>query len=237
MLNANIASSYQLRRPGADGLLGNGDDPLITVSSASVIGNTATLNFAALPEDVYRLTILDAITDLTGNSLDGDGNGLAAGVACSDFVVNATGDVELDHSFGGNGVVSSQLFNRIGSSEQAAQMVIQSDGKIVVVGSNGVVRYTVNGDLDMSFGVGGKAFFKGDASSVAVQSDGKIVVAGFINNSFGNSDFAVARYNTNGSIDTTFRRRRTADYELRNSSGLCIWYRHSKRQQNRRCRV
>ena len=39
--------------------------------------------------------------------------------------------------------------------------------------------------------------------SVAIQSDGKIVVAGYSDNG-SNDDFALVRYNTDGSLDTTF---------------------------------
>src|SRR5262249_42936154 len=60
------------------------------------------------------------------------------------------------------------------------------------------------GDLDPTFGVGGKVLtdFGGDetATAVAVQPDGKIVVVGYTNY----SDFAVARYNVDGSLDSSF---------------------------------
>ena len=64
------------------------------------------------------------------------------------------------------------------------------------------------GDLDLTFGVSGKVTTAFGASqdygySVAVQSDGKIVVAGSSSNG-SNDDFAVARYNTNGTLDTSF---------------------------------
>ena len=61
------------------------------------------------------------------------------------------------------------------------------------------------GRLDATFGAGGKAFTKnatnfGQAvNAVALQTDGKIIVAGSLNNSFG-----FVRYNTNGSLDSTF---------------------------------
>ena len=42
------------------------------------------------------------------------------------------------------------------------------------------------------------------AQSVAVQSDGKIVLAGNVGAGTANSDFALARYNANGSLDTSF---------------------------------
>src|SRR5438105_720763 len=63
------------------------------------------------------------------------------------------------------------------------------------------------GDLDSSFGTAGKTTtdFGGDAEAraVALQADGRIVTAGFA--PVGpNVDFALARYNHNGSLDTTF---------------------------------
>lgn len=65
------------------------------------------------------------------------------------------------------------------------------------------------GTLDASFGTGGKvvtAFAGGQAKAygVAVQPDGKIVVAGFASNSVTGKDFALVRYNTDGSLDNTF---------------------------------
>ena len=41
------------------------------------------------------------------------------------------------------------------------------------------------------------------ANASAIQADGKIVVVGYCNNGT-NWDFAVARYNTDGSLDTGF---------------------------------
>ncbi len=78
-----------MQRAGSDGLLGTVDDPLTTISSAAPAGNTTTLTFAALPEDVYRLTVHDTVTDASGNALDGDGNGTAGGDWRKDFVVGA----------------------------------------------------------------------------------------------------------------------------------------------------
>jgi uncharacterized delta-60 repeat protein len=71
-----------------------------------------------------------------------------------------------------------------------------------------VVRYNIDGSLDTTFDTDGKvttAVGLGEdfAISVVLQSDGKIVAAGVSNNGT-NDDFAVVRYNTNGSLDTTF---------------------------------
>src|SRR5262249_60630157 len=63
--------------------------------------------------------------------------------------------------------------------------------------------------LDPTFGTGGKVttgFDNVDAqgNSVAVQRDGKLVVTGTASDLWGNSDFALARYNSNGTLDENF---------------------------------
>ena len=94
-------------------------------------------------------------------------------------------------------------------------IAIQSDGKIVVAGRAynagddfAVVRYNTDGSLDTSFDSDGKVTTAvlsatDRALGVAIQSDGKIVAAGYSYNG-SNNDFAVVRYNTNGSLDTGF---------------------------------
>ncbi len=71
VLNGSVLSNYQLRRAGVDGLL-LGSDSVITPTSVALNGNTATLMFAPLVEDVYRLTVTDADHGFSGNQLDGD---------------------------------------------------------------------------------------------------------------------------------------------------------------------
>jgi uncharacterized delta-60 repeat protein len=96
---------------------------------------------------------------------------------------------DLDVSFGNGGKVTTAI--GLGS-DTASGMAIQSDGKLLVVGSSAVgssanfalVRYNVDGSLDTSFNSTGKVTtpFPDGASgahSVAVQGDGKIVVAGY----------------------------------------------------------
>ncbi len=107
-------------------------------------------------------------------------------------------------------------------------IALQSDGKIVAVGSavtrvstNGsnisdfaIARYDTNGKLDTSFDTDGKATtdiatqftsIADSALSVAIQSDGKIVVGGFAFMGSSNSrDMTLVRYNADGSLDTTF---------------------------------
>jgi uncharacterized delta-60 repeat protein len=115
-------------------------------------------------------------------------------------------DGSLDTTFGTGGKVTTDL----GGADIAYSVAIQGDGKIVAAGGDGggfgLARYTVSGGLDTTFGTGGKVNTDfGDSASgisVAIQSDGKIVVAGFAGSS--TPDVAVARYNSDGSLDSTF---------------------------------
>lgn len=93
-------------------------------------------------------------------------------------------------------------------------MRLQSDGKAVAVGygNNGlyndatIARFNTDGSLDTSFNGTGKVRFDvGYAtygSNLAIQSDGKIVLVGSTNN--GVSQILIARFHSNGSVDTTF---------------------------------
>lgn len=121
----------------------------------------------------------------------------------------------LDASFGTGG----KLTTAVGSSDDVGLSVaIKSDGKIIVGGQSSisfqydfsVVSYNSDGTLDNTFGTGGIVltdFGSGSADlarSVAIQSDGKIVVAGYSDYNGGNIDFALARYNTDGTLDNSF---------------------------------
>src|SRR5438132_696290 len=71
----------------------------------------------------------------------------------------------------------------------------------------------VDGDLDPTFGTGGMVMTDLNrstdlANAVAIQSDGKLVVVGqtYKNNDYSDEDFAVTRYNTDGTLDNTFGR-------------------------------
>src|SRR3990172_5309546 len=130
-------------------------------------------------------------------------------------------DGSLDTSFGDGGLVSTA----IGAEDDIGYaMALQDDGKIVMSGYSwagslaftdnvfAVVRYNADGSLDTSFGTGGKVSTPigthgnpggPGSSTVVLQDDGKIVVAGQALNG-GDIDFALVRYNTDGSLDTTF---------------------------------
>lgn len=114
----------------------------------------------------------------------------------------------LDPSFGSGGLVTTDF---AGGVDRAFALALQPDGKAVVVGDSdadfGLARYNLDGSLDTAFGSGGKVIttFGGtdQASAVAVQGDGKIVVAGQTDTGV-SIDFALARYNPDGSLDAAF---------------------------------
>lgn len=97
-------------------------------------------------------------------------------------------------------------------------LAILSDRKIVVAGKtqNGsnldfiIARYNQDGSPDKTFSGDGKqttdfASTNDHANSVAIQIDGKIVVTGSTQiNGTNDEDFAIARYNSEGSPDNTF---------------------------------
>lgn len=147
--------------------------------------------------------------------LQPDGKILAAGYsddAVDDdvAVVRYNADGSLDTSFNSTGKVLTDIGT--GSIDRAYSLKIQSDGKIVVACESSfdfaVVRYNADGSLDTSFNSTGKVVTDIASASVdfpismQIQSDGKIVVAGSSNSSV--EDFAVVRYNSDGSLDTTF---------------------------------
>ncbi len=159
-------------------------------------------------------------------AVQSDGKIVVAGVSDLVDVVTDNGDFavvrfnangSLDVSFNSTGKVTTDFFG-IGASS-ARGVAIQTDGKIVVAGRAwnpnassydqiAVVRYNANGSLDTAFnGTGKVATAVGSRNSyaraVAVQADGKIVVAGYATPGAHN-DFALVRYNANGSLDTSF---------------------------------
>ena len=98
--------------------------------------------------------------------------------------------------------------NVAGASDQVEAVVVQADGKVVVVGTAGtteivVARLNVNGTTDGTFGQNGVVRLTPGGTvgvfDVAVQADGKLVVSGFIG-----ADFVVVRLNTNGTTDGPF---------------------------------
>jgi uncharacterized delta-60 repeat protein len=151
---------------------------------------------------------------LNGVVVQADGKNVVVGYThngiSNDFVImryNTNGS--LDSSFGTGGIAIVAVTS---AADNAARVALQSDGKIVVCGTANsdfaVVRLNTNGTLDTSFDTDGivttPVLTGADiGTDLAIQTDGKIVVAGYASNGV-NNDFAVVRYNANGSLDTSF---------------------------------
>ena len=150
---------------------------------------------------------------LTGTTFDSSDFGLARYRSNGDPDTSFSGDGKVRLDFGGLG-------------DQATSVVQQGDGKIVVAGIStvsatssdfAVARFTTGGAPDSAFSSDGKTrsafpgYFSASATAVAVQGDGKIDVVGAASSGTPHlrgggeqTDVAVARYKTIGSLDTGF---------------------------------
>ncbi|MFL5244963.1 MAG: hypothetical protein ACJ8FY_22910 [Gemmataceae bacterium] len=125
----------------------------------------------------------------------------------------------LDNTFGSRGIVTFNFTTAANyyNTDNVASMIIDSSGHIIVAGTVdtrdsgnefAVARLNSDGSFDSSFGTGGEVFLphfiysneNDSASGVALDSSGRIVVAGTANS----SNFALARLNADGSLDTSF---------------------------------
>jgi uncharacterized delta-60 repeat protein len=117
------------------------------------------------------------------------------------------------NSFGIGGFILDNGLN------EALDVLVQPDDKIIAVSSvnfsnskdTAILRYNPSGTPDAGFGAGGKVItpvtgISDVATSGSLQADGKIVVAGYSYNYYTGTNFnsSLLRYNSNGSIDSTF---------------------------------
>jgi len=174
--------------------------------------------------DVTRPTVVNDATIQPDGKLIVVGQASTSSTAASDFLVaRFNTDGSLDTSFGDvdpfNGVLRRgySITAITIDADTVNAVTLQSDGKILMVGTAGavdtvvVVRYNTDGTLDTGFSSGGKAILKfGKVAAlpnrdIALQSDGKIVIAGTAAANGGyTGGFSVARLLPNGSLDTNF---------------------------------
>jgi uncharacterized delta-60 repeat protein len=138
-------------------------------------------------------------------------------------VVELNTNGSIDTAFGTNGIATIPLVSGTSTYtlDDADDIAVQSNGQIVVLATGSlsgspddfvVARLDANGALDPSFGRSGLEFFNFgtgfatqpfDTAALAIGPSSQIVVAGSVSTATGD-EFAVARLNTNGSLDTTF---------------------------------
>lgn len=133
---------------------------------------------------------------------------------------NANGS--LDTSFGSGGVARYDG----GNFDEGQSVILQADGKALVCGGSRtgtdenledivLLRFNIDGTLDTTFGTGGVVRYDGGGYdsgwSVAIQPDDKVLVAGDTTNGT-EYDLVLLRYNSNGTLDTTFGTGGVATY-------------------------
>jgi uncharacterized delta-60 repeat protein len=195
------------------------DGKIVVTGSVTDVGNYAyvaryntngTLDASFNSGGIATLSILE----LYGVALQPDGKIVAVGTNSTvngDFIVaRLDTNGSLDAAFGTNGITQIDFG---GNPDVARDVVIQPDGKIVVVGETSpstfnmaIARLNNNGTLDTVFGINGLVTedfgFSAAANTVALQADGDIVIGGRM--FLGNQNFAFLRLDVNGDLDNTF---------------------------------
>jgi uncharacterized delta-60 repeat protein len=185
-------------------------------------GLTSTPFTVPNPYDSAHPSVADSNAE--GVAVDAQGRIVVAGFVYNPFggsdfaLARYLPDGALDTSFGTGG---QELFAiNAGGTNKAFAVRSDQNGKIVIAGytalpqSNAgediaVLRFNDDGSLDRTFNLTGWVttdFFgrNDEAQALAIQSDGKIVVGGSASYATAPSDFAVVRYNADGSLDATF---------------------------------
>jgi uncharacterized delta-60 repeat protein len=171
------------------------------------------------PRRPHRPPVLERLEDRTLPSLTPFGPGpviVPPGDAAAQSASPAPGQPDASQaaagSFGAGGVVITPFTGSLNDS--ARSVLAQPDGKVVAVGSSdnefSLARYTAAGQLDPTFGTGGRVAtpFPGNyagVSSAALQADGKVLVSGYnYNPNTGVESWVLTRYTAAGAVDPSF---------------------------------
>lgn len=202
-----------LVRYNSDGSLDAGDggsDPGFGTGGISITGfGEVSANARAMAVQTDGKIVVAGYLDAYDYEINGP---------TSDFLlIRFTSAGNLDADFSGDGIDTADF----GSTDaKAYNVVIQSDGKIVISGTIAnaitgadfcVARYQPDGTLDSGFQTDGHATTDLGSSNeypntMTLQSDDKIILTGFADFSAtgGNLDFAIVRYLPAGSLDNNF---------------------------------
>lgn len=195
---------------------------LLSITCMIAYSQSTSVDVTFGTNGVVRTVMGPATSVVHGIAIQSNGKIVAAGTSSdgvtSEFAItryNSNGS--LDSTFGSDGMVTTAF----GFQDEAFAVAIQSDGKIVAAGymydgterDFAIARYNVDGTPDSTFDGDGKAVtdigaVDDEINAVFIQADGKIVAAGYNNTSPDQNNYypqvTVARYNTNGSLDSTF---------------------------------
>ncbi len=204
-------------------------DGRILITAQRIFGQSSNIMLARFKSDgspdlsfgeTGMVTIdIGGTDDPRGLAVLPDGKILAIGRnETQNVLMRLTSVGELDTSFDGDGKASVGI-----GSGYLNDIAVRPNGKIVVAGGTAtgftadpaidflVMQFNPNGSPDNSFSGDGKATaavgsFADIGWRVKLQADEEILVAGtiYIDSSGGRSDFAIVRFNADGSLDTTF---------------------------------
>ena len=166
------------------------------------------------------------LANLTSVAVEADGSvvvaypdGTASGLTFA--VTHLKADGALDTSFGVAGKADVVLPTGFKSAGGPSVLLVQPDGKIIVVGEAAsissrvdtvVARFNADGSADSTFGTAGVEVLdqgtlgvpNASLVDVALQGDGKLVLAGTSTNTTSISPITVVRLGTGGALDPTF---------------------------------
>ncbi len=197
--------------------LSNNDFALVRYDNGGALDTTfdadgkATLDFSSGSDDYGE----DIAVEPGGKVVVAGSTGTTNNSSTNDFAVaRFTADGLPDSAFSGDGKATVHFGT---GGDNAYAVGIQEDGKIVVGGKAqggsgddfALARFRANGSGDGEFDLDGRLTTDlGGAGDwlwdLAVQDDGRIVVAGTSGNSSSHANFALARYNPDGSLSTSF---------------------------------
>lgn len=189
----------------------------VTVSNIKAQQNFLDPTFGNVGKTMVHVNAGEYVKDI---KLQSDGKIILFGSTSSDngttqrfCVSRLNSNGSIDNTFGTAGITETFLGTNI---DKGKRVVILPDGKIIACGTsdaNGyeefaAVKYNTDGTLDNSFGNNGivltSASGESDCKSIVVQPDGKFILAGAGNASSMAGNFALVRYNANGSLDNSF---------------------------------
>ncbi len=177
-------------------------------------GKTVIVPTSGYYNEVWALTLQPDGRILAGGDVDNGSPNY------DDFAVlrlNPNGT--LDPTFGAGGIAQTSFSS---GTDRGYALALQPDGRIVAAGTSfdgnttsafALARFTPGGQLDPTFGTGGKVQTSlpgsyDQAKGVAIQPDGKIVAVGYVSNAGvfppNANAIAVVRYNSNGTLDSSF---------------------------------
>jgi uncharacterized delta-60 repeat protein len=218
---------------GLDSSFGNGG--LARINLPSSLTSTSTFTVGSIGLQGGQVVAVGTLTTYLFTS-----TGAYESTSVSLAVARLNTDGSLDTSFGTNGIATlpPAFANSDPTTYNPDDIAVESNAQIVVLGiasQSGpltdfeVARLNANGSLDTSFGTAGLELFnfgtigstlESAPASLATGPGGQIIVAGSISTT-GGDEFAVARLNANGSLDTTFDGTglQTVPFSIGSSSG------------------